>query len=254
MSHRRSVLLLVFVSLSAFSLTSVSAQAQSKNDTTGTTRPPALQAGGWGLQYKAESLDGALSGFQGSLFSGRYHLSSRSVIRAGVSLGVSSSKTDETRTRTGENGPERTKSDRESTVQEYGLFGQYLRYFKASEQIFVFAGAGPHIGFGTTTQNTKNALPRDGMTVTERSEVETTTYQAGVEGTIGAEWFVHPNISLSVEYPIRFEYTHSDSESTDRRLRENGSVGHERKSERESTQYRVSGQSVRVGITFSFGP
>lgn len=253
MSHRRSVLLLVFVALSALSLTVVSAQAQSKGDTTETMRP-ALRAGGWGLQYKAESLEGTLSGFQGSLFSGRYHLSSRSVVRAGVSLTVSSSETDDTHTRTGGNGPDRITSNSERDVQVYGFFGQYLRYFKASERFFVFAGAGPHIGFGTTTQDATDVRSRDGMTFTERSEGKTTTYQTGVEGTVGAEWFVHPNISLSVEYPIRFEYTHSDSEDTDRTLRENGSVERESKSDRESTQYRVSGQSVRIGITFSFGP
>jgi hypothetical protein len=143
MSHCRSLSLLVFAALSGLVLTVASAQAQPKNDTTGTTRPPALQAGGWGLQYEAKSLDGALSGFQGSLFSGRYHLSSRSVVRAGVSLRVSSDESDRTRTDTDENGTEETTIDTENAAQEYGLFGQYLRYFRASEQFFVFAGAGP---------------------------------------------------------------------------------------------------------------
>jgi hypothetical protein len=114
-------------------------------------------------------------------------------------------------------------------------------------------GQGPHIGFGTTTQNATDVRSRDGKTFTERSEGESTTYRVGVEGTIGAEWFVHPNISLSVEYPIRFDYTHSDSENTDQILREDGSVEQEIKSERESSGYSVGGQSVRIGITFSFG-
>lgn len=61
-------------------------QAQSKSDTTARDHPPAFQKGGWGLQYEATSLEGSLSGFQGSLFSGRYHFGSRQALRVGVTF------------------------------------------------------------------------------------------------------------------------------------------------------------------------
>lgn len=71
------------------------AQAQSESDTTTSDRPPAFQKGGWGLQYEATSLDGALSGLQGSLFSGRYHFSGQQALRVGVSVNASIEDADE---------------------------------------------------------------------------------------------------------------------------------------------------------------
>lgn len=70
-SHRLGIVLLLVL------LPSLSANAQTQTDTTVSDPSPAFQRGGWGLQYEVTSLDGALSGFQGSFLSGRYQFSSR---------------------------------------------------------------------------------------------------------------------------------------------------------------------------------
>lgn len=245
-----SLVLCVFLLCAA-----VSAHAQTETDTTRSDgRPLALQDGGWGLQYKARSLNSLLSSFQGSLLSGRYHLSSREAVRVGVSVDISSRDSERTQSPSDGTLGERS-TDQEGLFQGYGLFGQYLRYVEASEQIFVIAGVGPRVGFDRDTQDETTVESRSDGTgsVTERRDGETTTYRIGLEAAIGAEWFMHPNISLSVEYPLRFDYTHSEGETT-RTVLKSGTVDQEIEKERESDQYSFGGQSVRVGVTFSFGP
>jgi opacity protein-like surface antigen len=227
----------------------VSAHAQTESDSTRSEDgPPALQEGGWGLQYEARTLDGLLSGFEGSLFSGRYHFSSRTAVRIGVSVDVSSSDSDETQSRTDAgSGTDETKIDRERTLQNYDLFAQYLRYVEASGEIYVFAGAGPRFGF---ENNNRDETRSRAGTDFEKENQEATSYRIGLGATIGAEWFVHPNVSLSVEYPLRFDYVHSERDVTTRMLSEDRTV----EEERESDRYVLGRQSVRVGVTFSFGP
>ena len=212
-------------------------QAQPESDTTARDRPPAFQKGGWGLQYEATSLDGALSGFQGSLLSARYHLSSRQALRVGVTLNVT---TEDSESSVPDQDPNWT-SERDS--QNYGLSGQYVHYIQPTDRLFMFAGIGPRFAYDRSRrQETNPNQPR-------RQDVgESTSYIIGLTGAFGVEWFVHPHISLSAEYPLAVDYLSSDEEATSR-------VGDEETTRTtESDRYEIGGEPVRIGVTFSFGP
>ena len=116
--------------------------------------------------------------------------------------------------------------------------------------MFVYAGAGPRVGYNKSRQKRTFLDQGEGR---EENVVEQTTYRVGLAGALGVEWFVHPHISLSVEYPLAVEYINRDEESTNR-LVENGSVEQERTSMTEIDRYEIGGEAVRIGVTFSFGP
>jgi len=244
--------LLTTVCLVAFLLPTPWAQAQSEQDTTARDHPPAFQKGGWGLQYEATSLDGGLSGFQGSLFSGRYHFSPRQALRVGISVNVltrDEEEVDELRRDT--LAMDRVEQRSERDFRDYALSVEYVHYLRPTDRLFVYAGVGPRVGYNTSRQ--EQTIPDQGESRSEKDVVERTIYRVGLTGALGVEWFVHPHISLSVEYPFGVEYINRDEESTSRLL-EDGSVEREQTSRTETDRYEIGGEAVQVGVTFSFGP
>jgi opacity protein-like surface antigen len=204
------------------------------------------------LQYEATSLDGALSGLQGSLFSGRYHFSGQQALRVGVSVNASIEDEDEVNElRRDAPAMDRTEQRSEQDSQDYVLSVEYVHYVRPTDQLFVYAGAGPRVGYNTSNQ--KRTLLDQGGSRSEKDMVERTAYRIGLTGALGVEWFVHPHISLSVEYPLAVEYINGDEESTSR-LVEDGSVEREQTSTTETDRYEIGGEAVQVGVTFSFGP
>lgn len=245
-SRRLGVVLLLVL------LPSLSANAQTKTDTTASDPPPAFQKGGWGLQYEATSLDGALSGFQGSLFSGRYHFSERQALRVGIS--VNASTRDEEEVDELHRDPlavDRVEQRSEQDFHDYALSVEYVHYVRPTNRLFVYAGVGPRVGYNKSRQ--EQTIPDQGGSRRETDVLERTTYRVGASGALGVEWFVHPHISLSVEYPFAVEYSDRDEESTSRLL-EDGSVVREQTSTTEIDRYEIGGETVRIGVTFSFGP
>lgn len=229
------------------------AQAQSEGDTTVTDRPPVFRKGGWGLQYEATSLEGALSGFQGSLISARYHRSARQALRVGVSVNATLENGEETRSAIDDDSlsGRDTKRQYERDDQDYGLSGQYVYYIRPADRLFVFAGIGPRFGYDKSRQEQTD--PNRRSTTSEKNTTESTVYRIGLGGALGVEWFVHSHISLSVEYPLAIDYISREEEAT-RQLLENGSVRRERTTTTETDRYEIGGESVRIGVTFSFGP
>lgn len=244
--------LLTTVCLVAFLLPALWAQAQSESDTTARDHPPAFQKGGWGLQYEATSLDGALSGFKGSLFSGRYHFSGRQALRVGI--GVNASTQDEEEVdefRRDTLAMDRSEQRSEGDLRDYALSVEYVHYVRPTNRLFVYAGVGPRVGYDKFRQ--EETIPDEVRSRSAKTVLEQTIYRVGLTGALGVEWFVHPHISLSVEYPIAVEYINRDVESTNR-LVEDGSVEREQTSRTETDRYEIGGEAVQVGVTFSFGP
>lgn len=238
--------------LLAVLLPALPAQAQCESETRAQDRLPAFQKGGWGLQYEATSLDGALSGFQGSLFSGRYHFSDRQALRVGISVNASTRDEEEVDELHRDTlAVDRVEQRSEQDFQDYALSVEYVHYVRPTNRLFLYAGVGPRVGYNKSRQ--EQTIPDQGGSRREKDVLERTTYRVGVAGALGVEWFVHPHISLSVEYPFAVEYINRDEESTSRLL-ENGSVEREQTSTTEIDRYEIGGETVRIGVTFSFGP
>lgn len=221
------------------------AQSDAPSDTASAERPPALQSGGWALQFRTTGLDDALSGLQGTFVSARYHLSRTSALRLGVSIDASSQDVEQRRTPPA--GPTETDREEDQSDQDYGLSGEYVHYYSPAENFFLFTGVGPHLGYTHLDVTTTSFF--EGTAVTENRQ-ERTTYRIGIGGGAGIEWYVHPNISLSAEY--RFQFARESTEET--QVSENLDTGQTNRAEQDITTYRFGGRSVQVGVTFSFGP
>jgi len=223
------------------------AQAQSERDTTTHDRPPAFQKGGWGLQYEATSLEGTLSGFRGSLFSGRYHFGPRQALRIGVAVNAGTVDGEQNR----DVDSTRSFEQRfEQNSQHYTVSGEYVWYFETAERFYLFAGVGPRVSYSRSTEE-ETERSEDESRI-EKTNSETTEYGLGIGGAIGVEWFVHPHVSLSAEYPVRMDYVHERGEMTYTLQRPPGRE--ERRRTTESDRFSIGGASVRIGVTFSFGP
>ena len=222
-------------------------QAQSESDTTARDHPPAFQKGGWGLQYEATSLEGALSGFQGSLFSGRYHFGSRQALRVGVAVNAGTVDGEQNRDRDSTRSFEQRF---EQDSQRYAVSGEYVWYFKTAERFFLFAGVGPRVSYSRSTEE-ETERSEDESRI-EKTNSETTEYGLGIGGAIGVEWFVHPHVSLSAEYPVRVDYVHERGEMTRTVRRPPGRE--ERRRTTEGDRFSIGGASVRFDVSFSFGP
>jgi opacity protein-like surface antigen len=228
------------------------ALAQAERDTT--RRPPALQEGGWGLQYQVTSLNALLSGFQGSLISARYHLSDQRALRFGVTISTTFDNREESES-VHNDVIDEAISEQTSDLGShlYGLSGQYLHYVEPASQVFVFAGGGPQFSYNRTSRETTNLPDPDNEDFREETDTKETTYSVGLGAVLGVEWFVHSNVSLSVEYPLSLDYRHTHTEDTQRSIEE-GTVEEEQTSTADISGLNLGGQSVRIGVTFSFGP
>lgn len=132
----------------------------------------------WALQFGiANNL--SLRDFQGAVISAKHHRSSERAVRYGLSVFAEHMNGD-----TG-------SSDR--TRASVGFVAHFLDYPTLARDphgtVQLFWGLGPRLEF-----DLDRFTQPDDNTVTQRS------LSVGTGGTIGAEWFVRPRISLSAEY------------------------------------------------------
>ncbi len=153
-------------------------------------QPPganSLAEGAWALQFGiGDNL--TLHGFEGTTVSAKHHSSAAHALRFGVSISAGY-----------QNGRDETRSTTDVAV---GLVAHFLHYPTLGRDrggaLQMYWGLGPLLDV-----NLHRAPDSDGESVTERS------VSVGAGGTIGAEWFVRPRISLSAEYQTGLTATFS---------------------------------------------
>lgn len=111
-----------------------------------------LKDGVWALQFQIGS-NFTLNSFQGTVISGKYHLSSVCAIRAGLSLGVDGSKVETGNRYFLEDTLQRGSSEETSrNSQNFQLDVQYLQFVNSDEEIAFFFGCGPLISLSRTSR------------------------------------------------------------------------------------------------------
>ena len=144
----------------------------------------------WALQFDVRPNFFALSSFLGSTISAKRHTSAARAWQVGLTFGASvvSRETEEESSR-----------DRQNVEVTARYLGYPLLGEQDSESIQLYLGAGPLVEFGRVSQ--------EGLTRTQ--------WGVGVSGTIGAEWFVHPRISLDGAYESTLRYGRERREPED---------------------------------------
>ncbi len=177
-----------------------------------------FEGGAWALQFGV-GRNFTLTSFTGSLISAKKHTSAARAWQFGV--GANTLVT----FRRGEGGS-RGQEGLEVTTRylAYPLLGD-----QDLETVQLFLGAGPLVSFD------RNRIERPD----EGEDRTTWRWGVGASGTIGAEWFVHPRISLSGTY------------ETSLRFRQNRMVFEDRETQTENVFQLGSGRA-RLGVSVYF--
>ncbi len=179
----------------------------------------------WALQFQVTD-NFTLGDFQGGLISVKKQYSARRAFRIGINLNASVSRTTTERDMG-------SKTERDRNNQTIGINAQWMRYPIHESRLRAYWGVGPTIDFNRRAVSREtNDEPGDA------NESNGLVLRGGALGTLGAEWFVRPRLSLSAEYRAGLTYFYARSDQ--------GSDV--------DTQHQVSlgSRGVLVGVSFYF--
>ena len=163
----------------------------------------------WAVQFRVTE-NFTLSAFQGSVISAQYSLQEREAIRFGLSVGGSSGSSEGVNADEGDNiAPRISGSSRSGSSVTLGLDVQYLFMSGPAKRTRFFAGGGPAFGFSSGDSELDNTSNFSTISARSRQETETNSWDAGVVGVLGVEWFANRRISFLAEYFLDFSYQKS---------------------------------------------
>ncbi len=232
-----------------------------------------------------------LTSFSGARASARYQLSSHSAVRG--SVGFSAYTSDSDRGDQTEMSNSTTQIDADDSARSQSTSSQtndlrnessggttslsieYLRHFPTGRPITFFLAGGPTVGLTDLSTVLVTFTESESVSQNEtftRTETSTRTdandqfgWNAGVLGSVGAEWFVASHISLTAEYTMSAGYGRTrfdrvfqtDAERTDVRdsgiTRTQTDISTEERSDDGSTSsWTLSAPSARFGVSLYF--
>ena len=166
---------------------------------------PVRLAGRWALQFQI-SRDFTLRAFEAGRISAKKHLTETRAVRLGLAFDAEyagrKEGEEERIMETGDASSE--EEEHELATQELSTSVEYLFYTRpeAARPIRFYGGGGPEVGFERTFTGDDRQTDRFEDTTEDRS----TRWAAGLSGALGAEWAVHRQIGLLVEYGSTFSY------------------------------------------------
>lgn len=218
-----------FLTVLFFFYSSIKAQSPDTN----TSSKNSLQKKSWSLQFSVGS-NFSVQSFDGLMFSLKYHLSDKFALRFGVGgWGNLSNGNDE------EN---HVSFPNTYNNQNVIAVCSFLLYPSPKALISIFLGIGPRFSYSHYYENyvhySSNSYPETD---------ESTTWQAGLQGSFGAEWFPVKIISLFAEYTAYATYgkTHEDYERYDE-------FGYPISQKHDSEDWKFNGNTARLGLSVYF--
>jgi opacity protein-like surface antigen len=182
------------------------------------------------------------SGFNGSLISLKRHFNTHSALRLGVSFSTQATDYDENYQYFREQDTLYTIQGKESDAYTLYIRLPYVYYVHPKEEIKLFVGTGPTFSYGHTKF--------DGQKTSQGTRAKETAkhdlYSLGLYSLLGAEWFFHKKMSLSLEYGMNIVYQYSKL-STHNDL--NDSYQHRT---RTSKSWKFFGNDVLFGLSLYF--
>jgi hypothetical protein len=171
-------------------LTTVSVRAQD------TDAAPMLTDSSRSIQFGIDYL--ALRTFNGKSISYKIHVSRFDALRFGISFSGSLNSEETTvKKYSGDTLISSSSSKETPDPNAYLMFtSEYLLYAPVSGDLYLFAGAGPQIGYSQTVYDYESSR----------------SWSVGLGGSFGAEWFASRSISIHAEYTASLSY-HMSSRS-----------------------------------------
>lgn len=165
--------------------------------------------------------------FEVPYIKGRYFIQSDVALRLGFDLGVGGSKT-----YPGTTTDDYTKSSSFSWTIAPGIEKEF-----GSDKFFFYLGAEVPFSSLSTSRETVNA----GVTVEEKNP-NGGYFAFGVNGVIGADYYLFPNLYVGAEFTPGFLYTNNKDQETDGTVTQKGGSNY-------SFQLGAS-SGVRIGVRF----
>jgi hypothetical protein len=192
----------------------------------GQERSNPLAPGVWALQFSIAQ-DFTLSNFNGAMLAMKKHVSSKTAWRVGVTIGAGTqdrefSNSDSTRI--------------ENESDNYGalLSLELLKYLRPESPLSFFAGFGPVAGYDYAKSDDKSD--------SSEQEFKASLWSVGVNGILGAEWFLSQAVGVHAEYRLRAGYT----SSSDTRKFE------DQEAKSEANSWSIGSGGVRFGLSAYF--
>jgi len=178
------------------------------------TRRNSLEAGAWAIQFQITEEIG-LKPFNGMMISLKRHLSEGSAVRLGVNLNLNYDDTEWT----DENTPADTlryvsRSTQKQNGQSVELDLMYMGYPNVRAPVNFFWGTGPLIEYSRGHRESERVATALTETFTQTDESSSHSWEAGVLGAAGIEWFATKAISFHAEYRARASYRTSEVEQS----------------------------------------
>ena len=226
MKHKKSHFLLWLSILSTFLLTSITSAQTSYLDSLD---------GKFALQFQI-SENFTLTNFQGTIFSGKYHLGKRSAVRLGLSFSLDDYDS-ENETSIGDS----INSGQNSSYNgvDFRIYSQYIYYPVSVSDIGFYIGSGPFIGFGNNeTEQTYEIFD----STADKSTNSNDLFTIGIDAIIGIEWSFNRWMTISAEYGLQLYYLNT-TERTE---------AFDRVRERNLDSFRLTSSAVKFGISVYF--
>jgi opacity protein-like surface antigen len=201
-------------------------------------RPNSLRDGAWAVQFGIGD-NFRLTNFQGSSFAIKRHVAERNAVRVIADVGFGTSNTDSDEA----SGTSRREVDNDFASGDLNVLFQ--RYINPDDDVAIYWGAGPIVGFEWSDDVIRNVQILSGEAAT--SEREDRDFSIGLAGVLGAEFFVIERISLHAEYTVSSRYIDSRTTRTT-----TDQDGQKREETLDGSSWRGDNGNVRFGLSAYF--
>ncbi|MBD3218642.1 MAG: hypothetical protein GF310_10225 [candidate division Zixibacteria bacterium] len=183
-----------------------------------------LISGSRSLQFRISN-NLTLTSFEGAMISAKKHFTSNSALRFGLGLDIRSGQEDY------------GAVEEDDNLFELELIAQYIYYTSPKAPVNLYLGTGPQFTYNRHVQDRNyEETGEDAAWQYDRS------WTIGLLATFGVEWFAIENISFFCEYGASIGYQSRYMESTP----------YQGYQDQETTQFRLSSQTVDFGLSVYF--
>lgn len=152
-----------------------------------------LQAGSWSIQFGYNNNLGFTS-YKGGNISAKYHFTANSALRFGVNVFFGFANYNSIKPKPFNTGINSYKQ--KSNIIDIGILTNYVYYFRAKNNINLFISSGTNFGILYFNQRFNGS-----------------GWFAGVDFSVGVEWFVAEKFSILGEYETIFKYSYYKKKS-----------------------------------------
>jgi len=216
--HSLIVIILIFA---------IQTTAEERNSTQ--KKVSALQAGSWSIELGYNnSLD--FTSFKGGNISAKYHFTANSALRFGVNVFFRFANYNSIKLKPFYTGINSYKQKNDSI--DIGIFTNYVYYIRAKNNINLFISSGTNFGIIYFNHSSK-----------------VSGWYAGVNFSVGVEWFVAENFSIHGEYETIFKYSYNKVKFTSRVFRRGSRVNG---GDEITKIFKISPSYILIGVSLYF--